>query len=186
MWCCGNGITVGQGRWTEKTDCQILKRKHNAAQIYLVCILQCGPAISFNSAYKFLKSTQLITCGLFIRFVFATGCLMPSHKCRNDAAAAPHVWFDADVALIGDTASTRATERGWLIVSSVRLAGCLPTKQDKRNVSNTHSKCQSVFNELPHPASRRPPATAAHPWMLPRYSAKITKSVGKKSDWELG
>lgn len=36
-----------------------------------------------------------------------------------------------------------ATATATFIVSS----GWLPTKQDKRNAHNTHSKCQSVFNE---------------------------------------
>lgn len=36
-----------------------------------------------------------------------------------------------------------ATATASFIVSS----GWLPTKQDKRNAHNTHSKCQSVFNE---------------------------------------
>lgn len=47
-----------------------------------------------------------------------------------------------------------ATATASFIVSS----GWLPTKQDKRNAHNTHSKCQSVFNE--QRALAAPPALA--------------------------
>lgn len=93
----------------------------------------------------------------------ALGCLMPSHKCRNSAAVA----CGTCLIFVGQSRSGRRqmetlTERYSGTVSLSRLVW-LPSdcRQDKRNARNTHSECQSVFNEQRVLAAPSAPAPAS-------------------------